>query len=124
VEEIMAISANGVVIRVPVRGIKYSHRQAQGATLMKVQAGDTLVSLASLAQDGEDAGGDGVVAANGAAAAVEAMAGEDGETGVLADQEVALGAGEDAGDGEVERAALELLGAGQAMDVDGAATGD
>jgi len=48
VEEIVAISANGVVIRVPVRDIKFSHRQAQGATLMKIQSGDAVVALTPL----------------------------------------------------------------------------
>jgi DNA gyrase subunit A len=48
VEEIVAISANGVVIRVPVRDIKFSHRQSQGATLMKVQPGDAVVALTPL----------------------------------------------------------------------------
>jgi DNA gyrase subunit A len=52
-EEIVAISASGVVIRVPVKDIKFSHRQAQGATLMKVQRGDTLVALAGLGAAGE-----------------------------------------------------------------------
>jgi hypothetical protein len=44
-----------VVIRVPVRGVKFSHRQAQGATLMKVQPGDFLVSLASLGPNRDEA---------------------------------------------------------------------
>ena len=48
VEEIVAISGNGVVIRVPVRDIKFSHRQAQGATLMKIQPGDAVVALTPL----------------------------------------------------------------------------
>jgi hypothetical protein len=63
-EEVVAISANGVVIRVPVRGIKFSHRQAQGATLMKVQPGDTVVALAILGPESAD----GEPSSNGAAA--------------------------------------------------------
>ncbi len=52
--EIVAISRNGVVIRVPLASIKFSHRQAQGATLMKVQVGDALVALASLGDTQND----------------------------------------------------------------------
>ena len=51
VTEIVAISASGVVIRVPVGQIKFSHRQSQGATLMKVQSRDSVVALTPLALD-------------------------------------------------------------------------
>jgi DNA gyrase subunit A len=81
-EEIVAISAGGVVIRVPVKGVRFSHRQSQGATLMRVQPGDSVVALASLAAgesagsgDGSESGapsvdsGQAVAAAMGAAAA-------------------------------------------------------
>ncbi len=68
VEEIIAISSDGVVIRVPVKDIKFSHRQSQGATLMKVQPGDSVVALAPLALDGsidptDGSAGDSVAAA-------------------------------------------------------------
>jgi DNA gyrase/topoisomerase IV subunit A len=70
VEEIVAISANGVVIRVPVRDIKFSHRQSQGATLMKVQPGDAVVALAPLSLSDEAL----VVSANGHPVSEEAEA--------------------------------------------------
>jgi DNA gyrase subunit A len=56
-DEIVAISAGGVVIRVPVKDIKFSHRQSQGAMLMRVQRGDALVALAGLGAAGEPGGG-------------------------------------------------------------------
>lgn len=55
VEEIVAISAAGVVIRVPIKAIRFSHRQAQGATLMRVQSGDSVVALACLGPESLDA---------------------------------------------------------------------
>ena len=73
-EELVAISANGVVIRVPVRGVKFSHRQAQGATLMKVQPGDSVVALAVL---GPTASAPPDDAAAGAARAALSAAAED-----------------------------------------------
>ncbi|HET7770569.1 MAG TPA: DNA gyrase C-terminal beta-propeller domain-containing protein, partial [Chloroflexota bacterium] len=83
VEEIVAISANGVVIRVPVRDIKFSHRQAQGATLMKVQPGDSVVALAPLSLSDEAL----IITTNGHATADEV--------------EEALGAESDEEDGDV-----------------------
>ena len=77
-EEIVAISANGVVIRVPVKDIKFSHRQAQGATLMKVQRGDSLVALAGLGAAGE------------AGAHAEQMDGEEAGDGAEVDEAGAL----------------------------------
>jgi DNA gyrase subunit A len=88
-EEIVAISASGVVIRVPVKDIKFSHRQAQGATLMKVQRGDALVALAGLGAAGEAGAADvsgeepPLVSENGAALGEEAdVADEDGNVAI------------------------------------------
>jgi hypothetical protein len=77
-EEIVAISAGGVVIRVPVKDIKFSHRQAQGATLMRVQRGDALVALAGLGAAGE-------AGAAGSAGEEQPLVAEDGT--VLAEDE-------------------------------------
>jgi DNA gyrase subunit A len=66
VDEIIAISASGVVIRVPVHDIKFSHRQSQGATLMRVQPGDSVVALAPLALSDTDRNGEAAEASNGA----------------------------------------------------------
>jgi DNA gyrase subunit A len=55
-EEIMMISANGIVIRTPVkekdtgRGISVQGRSTQGVTLMKPRPGDHVVALASFEQ--------------------------------------------------------------------------
>jgi DNA gyrase subunit A len=89
-KEVVAISANGVVIRVPVRGIKFSHRQSQGATLMKIQKGDEVVALTAL---GEESVGE-----NGQAGEVMASAGEDMED-VIAGGEISVN-GETDLDGE------------------------
>ena len=43
---IMLISANGTVIRVPVAKIKIQRRNTQGVSLMRVEAGDRVVSIA------------------------------------------------------------------------------
>ena len=57
-DEVVALSANGVVIRVPVRDIKASHRHAQGATLMRVQPGDSVAALARLGRHQDEEASD------------------------------------------------------------------
>jgi len=48
-EELMVISAQGVMIRVAVGDISQQGRSAQGVTVMKLQEGDTVQAVAQLA---------------------------------------------------------------------------
>ncbi|HEX2186264.1 MAG TPA: DNA gyrase C-terminal beta-propeller domain-containing protein, partial [Chloroflexota bacterium] len=115
-QEIVAISAHGVVIRVPVQSVKFLHRTAMGVQLMRVAPSDRVVALASLGATEEEeelldngamdrvAGVDGVAGVegaerpNGRAAAFEE--GLDGavESGLEADEEDGDVGGGDAGD--------------------------
>ncbi|MFC1968575.1 DNA gyrase C-terminal beta-propeller domain-containing protein, partial [Chloroflexota bacterium] len=47
-QEVMLISADGVVIRTPVSGITIQSRSTQGVSLMKPRAGDQVVAIALL----------------------------------------------------------------------------
>ncbi len=47
-QEVMFISANGIVTRTPVKGITVQGRSTQGVTLMKPAEGDRVVALACL----------------------------------------------------------------------------
>lgn len=48
-EELMAISSQGVMIRVAVKGISKQGRSSQGVTVMRLQEGDTVRAVAQLA---------------------------------------------------------------------------
>jgi len=48
VQEVMIISANGIITRTPVDGISVQGRSTQGVTLMKPAEGDKVVALAQL----------------------------------------------------------------------------
>ncbi len=47
-QEVMFISANGIVTRTPVKGISVQGRSTQGVTLMKPAEGDKVVAIAQL----------------------------------------------------------------------------
>jgi len=47
-QEVMFISANGIITRTPVEGISIQGRSTQGVTLMKPAEGDSIVALACL----------------------------------------------------------------------------
>ena len=53
-DEVIMISQNGIVVRVAVREIRTMGRATQGVRLIKLDAGDRLVSIARVAKD-EDA---------------------------------------------------------------------
>jgi DNA gyrase subunit A len=54
-QEVVAITANGVVIRVPVEDIRTLGRAAQGVYVMRVQAGDSVVGLTAIDADDQAA---------------------------------------------------------------------
>ena len=50
-DELIVTSQKGMVIRVPVRGIRIMGRATQGVRVMRLKKGDRVVSVARLAQD-------------------------------------------------------------------------
>ncbi len=59
-DELMLITRHGVVIRVPVDGIRVSGRNTQGVKIMNLDPGDTVVDVARVVrEDGEDSGPSG-----------------------------------------------------------------
>ncbi|MBU4220730.1 MAG: DNA gyrase subunit A, partial [Euryarchaeota archaeon] len=52
-DEIMVTTSKGIVIRVPVSGIKVQGRNTQGVRIMKVDGGDRVVGVATLAKEEE-----------------------------------------------------------------------
>lgn len=53
--QIMLVTDGGQMIRMPVSGIRFTGRSAQGVTLFRVGEGEQVVSVAWLKQDAEDA---------------------------------------------------------------------
>ncbi len=59
-DELMLITRHGVVIRVPVDGIRVSGRNTQGVKIMNLDPGDTVVDVARVVrEEGEDSGPSG-----------------------------------------------------------------
>ncbi len=56
--QVMLISNMGQMIRMPIGGVRFTGRSAQGVTLFKVSEGESVVSVAWLVQDDEDEGDD------------------------------------------------------------------
>ncbi|MBE0479644.1 MAG: DNA gyrase subunit A, partial [Dehalococcoidia bacterium] len=50
-EELMLISARGIVIRTPVDGISIQGRDTQGVSVMRVEEGDSVASIGSLGNE-------------------------------------------------------------------------
>jgi DNA gyrase subunit A len=64
-EELMMISASGIIIRTPLDTISLQGRAAQGVTLMNLKVGDRVAAVALLnGEDEGDNGGDEVTAAD------------------------------------------------------------
>lgn len=64
-EELMMISATGIIIRTPLDTISLQGRAAQGVTLMNLKPGDKVAAVALLNGDDEgDNGGDEATAAD------------------------------------------------------------
>ncbi|HYE49083.1 MAG TPA: DNA gyrase subunit A [Azospirillaceae bacterium] len=64
-DQIMMVSNGGQVIRMPVHDIRIAARKTKGVTLFRVSADERVVSVASLADEGEDAAEDGADVAEG-----------------------------------------------------------
>ena len=88
--EILAASANGLMLRVPLNSIRLSGRYSQGPRLMNLKEGDEVSSIAIISQEdlemavppdvngaGDSTGLNGEAAADGASDTPEA----DGNTG-------------------------------------------
>ena len=56
-DELMLITGQGVVIRMPVKGIGVSARNTQGVKLMNLDERDSVVDVARLVPDEEGVGG-------------------------------------------------------------------
>jgi DNA gyrase subunit A len=62
-DELMMITKKGIMIRVPVEGIRISGRNTQGVKIMNLTAGDLVVDVARVVKEdegdnGEDEDGD------------------------------------------------------------------
>ena len=74
-DELMMITRHGVIIRVPVEGIRISGRATQGVKVMNLDQGDTVVDVARVvSEDVGDAAAEEV-----AAGAADGGGDEDGE---------------------------------------------
>jgi DNA gyrase subunit A len=59
-DELMMITKKGIMIRVPVEGIRISGRNTQGVKIMNLTPGDLVVDVARVVKEDEDeAGADG-----------------------------------------------------------------
>jgi DNA gyrase subunit A len=58
-EELMMITKGGIIIRVPVQGIRVSGRNTQGVKLMNLEPGDRIIDVARVQQE-DDAPEDGL----------------------------------------------------------------
>ena len=61
-DELMMITRHGVIIRVPVEGIRVSGRNTQGVKVMNLDSGDTVVDVTRVVNEDGDDGGTEVVA--------------------------------------------------------------
>ena len=55
-EELMMITRNGVIIRLPASGIRVIGRNTQGVRVIKLDSGDTLVDVARVVEDENEIG--------------------------------------------------------------------
>lgn len=55
-EEVMMISAEGIIIRIKIEDISQIGRNTQGVTLMRVNEGDTVVAVAKVTAEDDDMG--------------------------------------------------------------------
>ena len=53
-DELMMITAKGIMIRVPVEGIRISGRNTQGVKIMNLTPGDLVVDVARVVKEDED----------------------------------------------------------------------
>jgi len=57
-DELMLITKKGIIIRVPVEGIRISGRNTQGVKVMNLTSGDLVVDVARVVKEDEDEAGD------------------------------------------------------------------
>jgi DNA gyrase subunit A len=57
-DELMLITKKGIIIRVPVEGIRISGRNTQGVKVMNLTPGDLVVDVARVVKEDEDEAGD------------------------------------------------------------------
>jgi DNA gyrase subunit A len=55
-DELMMITKKGIVIRVPVEGIRISGRNTQGVKVMNLTPGDLVVDVARIVKEDDDEG--------------------------------------------------------------------
>ncbi len=53
---LMMVTRNGVIIRVPVEGIRISGRNTQGVRVMNLDSGDTVMDVARVVEENEENG--------------------------------------------------------------------
>jgi DNA gyrase subunit A len=53
-DEIMVTTSKGIIIRVPVKGIRVQGRNTQGVRIMNVEEGDRVVGVATLVKEEEN----------------------------------------------------------------------
>jgi len=58
-DELMMITKKGIIIRVPVEGIRISGRNTSGVKIMNLTAGDLVVDVARVVKEDENGGGEG-----------------------------------------------------------------
>jgi DNA gyrase subunit A len=58
-DQIMLVSDNGQVIRVPVDGIRFASRSTKGVTIFKTRAGERVVSVERISEPADDEAEDG-----------------------------------------------------------------
>src|SRR2546425_657652 len=58
-DELMMITKKGIMIRVPVEGIRISGRNTQGVKIMNLTAGDLVVDVARVVKEDEADNGEG-----------------------------------------------------------------
>ncbi|MFN2432419.1 MAG: DNA gyrase subunit A [Gemmatimonadota bacterium] len=67
-DELMAITASGMIIRVPVNGLRVLGRATQGVRVIRLGAGDRVVDVAQMVAEDEDGSGGNGAARDGRAA--------------------------------------------------------
>jgi DNA gyrase subunit A len=65
-DELMMITKKGIMIRVPVEGIRISGRNTQGVKVMNLTAGDLVVDVARVVKEDEEENGEGEADEDGA----------------------------------------------------------
>jgi DNA gyrase subunit A len=55
----MIVSANGIVIRLPVAGISTIGRNTQGVRVINLDSGDRVIDMTRVVHNGEDEGEEG-----------------------------------------------------------------